>query len=158
MERTGGRFASYYALEPDSINYDYLTKHFPISDPAQLSRCSLNQVAAWDSDGLQYLCALSGPGSFMAKYGGEEVMCRKIDTLLNGAPVTAIKMNIEGSELRALKGSVQSIETYQPKMMIAGYHKTWDLWEIPAFLQSHIENRPLFLRSYMGHLSFLYYL
>lgn len=157
LARTDGHFASYYALEPDRTNYTYLTHHVPIVQREQLSRCVLTQAAAWDADELQYLCALSGPGSFMAGYGSEEVMCRKIDTLLNGAPVTAIKMNIEGSELRALKGAVQSIETYQPKMMIAGYHKTWDLWEIPAFLQSHIESRSLFLRSYMGHLSFVYY-
>lgn len=158
MERTGGRFASYYALEPDSINYDYLTKHFPISDPAQLSRCSLNQVAAWDSDGIQSICSLSGPGSFIAEYGEDTVLCKKIDSLLDGNPVTMLKMNIEGSELHALHGAKHSIERFQPKLMIAGYHKTWDLWDIPAFFKHHIDHRPLFLRSYMGHLSFVYYM
>ena len=74
---------------------------------------------------------------------------------MNGRRVTAIKMNIEGSELAAMTGVAETIRRWHPKLMIAGYHKTWDFWEVPErMLDAGYTVR---LRSYMHHLSFVFY-
>lgn len=80
-----------------------------------------------------------------------------IDNLLNEDGATYIKMNIEGSELQALKGAEETIKSYQPKLAIAGYHKTWDLWKVPLLIYEMNNKYRFYLRSYMNNLSLIYY-
>lgn len=47
-----------------------------------------------------------------------------------------IKMDIEGSELSALKGSIDTIKKRKPYLAICLYHRKNDLVEIPLFIDS----------------------
>ena len=47
-----------------------------------------------------------------------------------------IKMDIEGAEMDALNGAVQSIQKFKPNLAISAYHKPSDLWDIPIFIKS----------------------
>ena len=46
-----------------------------------------------------------------------------------------IKMDIEGSEVAALRGASATITKFKPKLAISGYHKAEDLWEIPLLIK-----------------------
>lgn len=152
---TGGRIGAYYALEPDPANFERLER-FAAQLPEKLrGRMELSPRAAWNAEGEIPLYALHGPGSFAAPYGGMRVAAATIDNLLGGRRATAIKMNIEGSELAALKGAEETIRRWKPKLMIAGYHKTWDFWEVPELMLE--AGYVIHLRSYMHHLSFVFY-
>ena len=101
--------------------------------------------------------ALHGPGSFVADIGLEVVDTITIDKMLNGERATYIKMNIEGSEKEALLGAENTIKKYKPRLAIAGYHRTNDLWEIPLKMKEYRKDYEIYLRSYMNHISFVYY-
>ena len=73
-----------------------------------------------------------------------------LDNVLEGKQVTFIKMDIEGAELEALKGSVKTIKKYAPKLAICVYHKEEDIHDIPAFILECNPEYKLFLRHY-GH-------
>ena len=46
-----------------------------------------------------------------------------------------LKMDIEGSELDALKGAAQLIREHHPVLAICVYHKENDLIDIPRFIR-----------------------
>ncbi|MDE6261547.1 MAG: FkbM family methyltransferase [Oscillospiraceae bacterium] len=155
LAQTGGRIGAYYAFEPDPANYERL-EQFAAQLPEELrAKVTLSRCGAWSEETSIPLYALHGPGSFAAAYGGTQVQATTIDQLLDGRQATAIKMNIEGSELAALRGAEGTIRCWHPKLMIAGYHKTWDFWEVPELMLR--AGYSVYLRSYMHHLSFVFY-
>lgn len=62
--------------------------------------------------------------------------------------VTFIKMDIEGSEVNALRGAERIIKTYKPKLAISVYHKKDDLWTIPKLILEYNPNYRFYLRNY----------
>lgn len=70
---------------------------------------------------------------------------------LQGGGISLIKMDIEGSELKALEGAKNSIKNYMPALAICVYHRTEDLITIPQFIKTFETNQriyKLFLRKY----------
>jgi FkbM family methyltransferase len=61
--------------------------------------------------------------------------------------VDFIKMDIEGSEMAALRGANQVIRDHKPRLAISAYHKPEDLWEIPHKLKEQNGDYKL----YFGH-------
>lgn len=63
-------------------------------------------------------------------------------------PVSFIKMDLEGWELNALKGSKKHIINDHPKLAIAVYHKAQDFFEIPKYILSLNNQYHILLRHY----------
>lgn len=57
-----------------------------------------------------------------------------------------IKMDIEGSEIEAIKGTADTIRTKKPRLAISVYHKPEDIIEIPALLQELLPEYKFYLR------------
>lgn len=58
-----------------------------------------------------------------------------------------IKMDVEGSEIEALKGSVKTIQKYKPYLQICLYHKMADIYDIPALIKSISSEYTFYLRE-----------
>lgn len=153
----GDQFAGYYGIEPDPTNFDKLAKKIDSMDPTLQEKMHTINAAAWDTDAETNFFVLSGPGTFQADVGPDVVPTVQIDTLLQGKPATYIKMNIEGSEIPALKGAEKTIRAHKPRLGIMGYHKTSDLWEVPLLIKRYRNDYELRLRSYMKNVAFTYY-
>ena len=74
-----------------------------------------------------------------------------IDEKLNGNPVSVIKMDIEGSELEALKGAERTIKKFKHGLAICVYHKPEDIIEIPSKI---LELNPDY-KLYLCHYSYV---
>lgn len=157
LQENENKFKKYYGLEPDEKNYEKLCNYVAELSETIKRKIILKQVAAYDSEKSMKFYALQGPGSFITDIGTCIVNTDTIDNVVKGEKVSFIKMNIEGSELQALNGAKETIKRNMPRLAIAGYHKTWDLWEIPLLIHKMGTKYRFYLRSYMNNLSFVFY-
>lgn len=157
FEENNGQFEGYYGFEPDRRNFEALSDYRNALPEKVRAKMRIYEKAVYDHDRGIGLYELHGPGSFAADIGTSMVESARIDDILNGDRASYMKMNIEGSELAALRGAEHTIRTYKPRLAIAGYHKTWDIWEIPKLIKEYVPSYKIYLRSYMNHLSFVFY-
>ncbi len=144
--------ATIVALEPDESNIKILNdncKDYP--------NIVLESKGVYSKDGTVYFCLLGGQAGKitdineiedMSQYAAVDVV--SIDTLEKKyGSITAVLMDIEGSELEALKGGINVIKKYKPALAIRAYHKKTDLFEIPMFLDSLLTQNKykLYLRN-----------
>jgi len=69
----------------------------------------------------------------------------------NAPRVDFIKMDIEGSELSALRGAESTIRRWQPKLAISLYHRSEDFFSIPSWIDSLGIGYRLYLDHYSIH-------
>lgn len=84
----------------------------------------------------------------------DEVPTTTIDEIAtrNDVPrLDFIKMDIEGSELSALRGAESSIRRWQPKLAISLYHQPEDFFSIPLWIDALGVGYRLFLDHYSIH-------
>lgn len=138
-------YNSIIACEPDKINYGKLVSN--------IEKNNWNKVTPYMiglSDEAATLMFQSS-GTTMSKIeqtGEEKIAVDTIDHLLNGQPVSVIKMDIEGFELAALRGAENTIKTYRPMLMISAYHKKDDIYNIFHFINSRVERYHYYFRCH----------
>lgn len=89
----------------------------------------------------------AGSSSAVTTGEGELVEMITLDIALPG-PVSVIKMDLEGWELKALAGSEQHIREDRPKLAIAVYHRASDFRDIWRQVRALHPDYRVFLRHY----------
>jgi len=62
-----------------------------------------------------------------------------------------VKMDIEGAELSAIKGSASSIRRFRPNLAISLYHKPTDIFEIPSYIAKEFPFYEMYIEHYTIH-------
>lgn len=88
-----------------------------------------------------------GSSSSISKFGSARIDVTTIDEQID-SKVTFIKMDLEGWELKALRGSRRHILEDHPKLAIAVYHHPSDFWRIFEFVTGLRKDYKVFLRHY----------
>lgn len=94
-----------------------------------------------DTSGVNMFYKDNGPGSFVSfneieNYDGI-IKTISIDNFVSNQAlekVDFIKMDIEGAEQAALKGALNTIKRFKPKLAVAIYHSDDDFYQIPQML------------------------
>jgi len=146
--RRNPAFSRIVAIEADPGNFALLTQWIATLETPVASRVSALNVAVGAKRGTMHFQASGDEGARLAADGDVMVECIPIDDLPAGAGPTFIKMDIEGAELDALEGARRSIQRQRPILSICVYHKQNDLWRIPIFIHSLVDDYRLFLRPH----------
>lgn len=118
---TKGKYNKITALEPDAKNYKKLVKN-----TADMKNITALNMGAWNKRDTLIFAKKAGRNSRLSSEG-VPVSVTDIDSLIK-EPVTLIKMDIEGAELKALEGAENTIKKYLPKLYVCAYHRNEDLF------------------------------
>lgn len=141
IENTNGSYQRIYALEPDKRNFRKLT-----ANTENIKNIELFNCAGWSEDTTLIFSKNSGRQAMVAKQG-VEIQARSVDSVLNGEKATFIKYDVEGAENEALKGSINTLKAFKPKLIIALYHRNEDIFEIPLMIKEINPDYKLYLRK-----------
>ena len=137
-------------FEPDLHNYQrccqYLHSHinyYPNAKALPIAAGSTNEILKFNND-----ASLS---SAISCAGNVEIPSISLDSAFIGATPDFIKMDIEGSELSALKGMQNIIVKNQPLLAISIYHRPEDIYEIPLYLKNILNDYKYYIRCYGEH-------
>ena len=72
-----------------------------------------------------------GRNSKLSSSGKIEVPADSVDNILQGKRITLLKMDIEGSEEKALAGAKGTIQRHHPKLYVCAYHRNSDMFTLP---------------------------
>lgn len=133
-----------YAFEPDKNVYQQL-----VANTKSLRIVLINKGVFSQTCTLSFDTKENGCSNFQEN-GNLKIEVESLDDFLeqNEDKITFIKMDIEGSELEALKGASKTIKKYKPKLAICVYHRANDLIEIPRYIKSLHKDYKIFIRNH----------
>lgn len=145
IRRVNGRYRHIFELEPEKDNVKVIGKNLqPYRDITIINK------GLWDRETTLRFNAGGGAASSVSSSGKVPISVTCIDALLKtGYIPTFIKMDIEGSELMALRGAAQTIRTYRPKLAVCIYHKPTDIVELPKVIDQLNPEYSYCLRHYL---------
>ncbi len=130
-----------YAFEPDARNFRKLTENL-LPSP----NCELFNIAAYSHKTELQFTKNTGRGNSVKAGKTVSVNADSVDSLLSGKRVTLIKIDVEGAEREALMGMENTVRLQRPGMLIAAYHRSGDLWDIPKQILGLYPGYKVFLR------------
>ncbi|MCR5765791.1 MAG: FkbM family methyltransferase [Treponema sp.] len=147
IRRTENRFGA-FVFEPDRKQMCVVRKNI------ERSLKNIDGIRYFEkglSDRTETLCfsAESGGLSRVVQNAEEHIDCVAIDDIVGSENVAFIKMDIEGYEEKALKGSQKVISRQKPILAISVYHKQSDIVSLPLQI---LEMNPSY-RFAFGHYS-----
>ncbi|MES2025033.1 MAG: FkbM family methyltransferase [Pseudomonadota bacterium] len=100
-----------------------------------------------NESGTLYFNANQGSASAISDSGDSSIEVTTIDACVS-APVSFIKMDLEGWEINALTGARDHILTDHPKLAIAVYHRPSDFWGVFELIIGLRDDYQVYLRHY----------
>lgn len=129
VERTNGIYQKIIAAEPDYKTYQKLIKNCK-----NLKSFTSFNAAITDFDGEIGFSSLAGRQSAVGGENMIKALC--LPTLCKESEPTFIKIDSEGCELEILKGGEEILKEFKPKLNVAAYHKSEDIFKLPILINS----------------------
>jgi FkbM family methyltransferase len=155
LSYTKGRYDRIIAFEPDRDNCLRMKENISGKNVTIVNKGVWNQT-----DVLYFHSSKQTASSFNEYESGiatdyitdednlVSVEVTTIDEVLAGQDATFIKMDIEGSELKALEGAADTIRRCHPKLAICVYHRQDDFITIPQYISRFSDDKVKY-RFYM---------
>jgi len=142
INKTKGKYSKIYAFEPDKNNIEKLFKNTSLFNNIEIIEkgCFSCKDTLYFHDGEGISSSISNQGNVIIE----------VDAIYNvvSGKVTFIKIDIEGSELQALKGGQRTIRKNLPVLAVSVYHKPEDLFSLPQYIYELSDSYKFYLRHY----------
>lgn len=146
-EWSNWRYDHIYSFEPMKKMCEIIEER---CKKANLRNVSVFNNAVWSKNEKLYFFE-NNAGSRNDVSGNVCVEGIAIDSVSGSEKATFIKMDIEGSELNALKGGRRTICEQKPRLAICIYHKDEDICEIGAYLLELVPEYKFMIRHYASN-------
>ncbi|WP_462183255.1 FkbM family methyltransferase [Pseudoalteromonas maricaloris] len=142
IEFCSGNFNKIYVFEPDESNAEEARKNLSIYDNIVIEQKGLS-----DKSGSLQFSSLSTTCSSFSESGVKNTEVTTIDESVSEC-INFIKLDVEGFDLKALRGAKDYITKDTPVMAISVYHDPNHFWQIPEFVLSNNNKYKLRFRHY----------
>ena len=135
------------ALEPDCRNFRKLSEY--AEGLAEKINIKPLPLAAWDRRETLLMDASGNRNANLSSVGKKTVSVEAdaLDNVIGTLRPDYIKYDVEGSEREALAGSRRTIQTARPRLLISLYHRSEDLFTLPALIRDIAPHYKLYLRK-----------
>ena len=145
----GEKVVNYYAFEPNEYSCQILSS---LPDNCEwYNKLTIMKKGLRDKNEYLYFDVNGDSSSFEGRNSDEkgmEVEVINLDSVNFEQNVDVfIKMDIQGSEYKALEGGENLIKTRKPSLAICVYHKANDLVKIPLYLKKLVPEYKIYLRG-----------
>lgn len=139
-------YSKIYSFEPDIRYHDLLETNIHCH---YMERIEIVDMGLYDCTVMADFSA-EPIGSSKVGQGKEKVPVAAIDDLFltQKETVTYIKMDVEGSECKALDGAKQIIRRDHPKLAICIYHGEEDIFQVPYKIIKELGYTRIYIRHY----------
>lgn len=147
LSRTGNKFEKIYGYELDSNNFNRLLENINNMPDDMKNKIVPNNIGLYDENkNIRYGSNLTA--SVINDKASEVGRIARLSDHLKDEKVTFVKMDIEGSELKALHGAEDIIKLQKPKLAICIYHQASHFWEIPLYIKSIVPEYKIYIRHH----------
>lgn len=134
-------------VEPDRCSFRKLTQWAAgVTD----FEVECRQTAVLDRNGFVPFSASGNRGAGLAAGNPCDTPAATPDSLIAGRDMDYLKYDVEGAEKAALVGTRKTIASCRPRLRIACYHRSEDLYELPLLLREIAPRYRLYLRRAAG--------
>lgn len=146
-EAVSGGYRQVLAVEPDGKNFAKLQ-----NNTAHLQDITYLNYGIWQDRAELFFSSKAGRNSALATSGNRSVQCLSIDEIQReyaAAPISLIKMDVEGVEKQALTGGVETLGNHRPKLAVSAYHRNEDLFVLPLLIWQQNSGYEIYLRHHL---------
>lgn len=139
--------ATVYAIEPDRKNFKKLSAYAESETAAKV--IPLN-FGTWNEKATAEFAVGGNRNSAIGTQNLKKTEAVQLNTVdsIGVKNVHYIKYDVEGAEKEALFGSVETIQTSMPDMLISLYHRSEDLYALPLLVNELFPEYSLYLRRF----------
>lgn len=142
-----GSYKSITAFEPSAKSFRKLQEFC-----ADMENVNLWQLGSYNKNTQINFNTKSGRNCAIDE-NGTPVQVARVDTILCGKKITYAKLDVEGAERETFEGMENTIRLFKPKLNVAAYHRSEDLFALILQLHSLNPDYKFYLRhhSYIPH-------
>ena len=144
LEQNNRKYDSIYAFEPEEKNFRKLQEYVKMN---HIKHISLYDIGTWkEKTTLNFRVNENEGSSISSKMEGVKISVDTLDHMLNGMPVSLIKINFYYGVLETLMGAREILKQQKPKLAIVVGFDAQALITIPQYLKNNFPEYKLFLR------------
>lgn len=131
------------AVEPDKKTFLKLS-----DNTKNLKNITLLNVGIWKEKTAVPFNTAGGRNSSIKINANNTVQSESVDSILKGEGIDYIKTDVEGAENEMLEGAKNTLQKYKPRLNIAAYHRSEDIFKLILKINEINPEYKLYLRHH----------